>query len=54
MNLSMKILITLLFVSYCTRLDKYIIIDGLHRASIYLNNNIGYIKCKIMKKDIYP
>ena len=41
-------------VSYCTRLDKYIIIDGLHRASIYLNNNIGYIKCKIMKKDIYP
>jgi hypothetical protein len=38
-------------VSYCTRLDKYIIIDGLHRASIYLNNNIEYIKCRMIKKN---
>lgn len=38
-------------VSYCTRLNKYVIIDGLHRASIYLNNNVKYIKCDIIEKD---
>lgn len=27
--------------------NKYIIVDGLHRASIYLNNNMEYIKCKV-------
>ena len=41
-------------VSYCTRLDKYIITDGLHRASIYLNNNIKYIKCTMREKNRYP
>ena len=40
-------------VSYCTRLDKYIITNGLHRACIYLNNNIKYIKCTMREKDRY-
>ena len=35
-------------VKYNKKLNKYIILDGLHRASIFLNNNVHYIKCKII------
>lgn len=34
-------------VSYHIDINKYVIIDGLHRTSIYLDNNINYIKCKL-------
>ena len=44
---------------YCNDINKYLIVDGFHRTSIYLNNNIHYIKCilennfSIKIRDIY-
>ena len=38
-------------ISFCTKSKKYTIADGLHRASIYLNNDIKYIKCKKINDD---
>jgi len=34
-------------VSYHTDINKYVIIDGIHRTCILLNNNINYIRCKV-------
>lgn len=38
-------------VSYHSDINKYVIVDGLHRACIYLNNGINYIKCKLTNEN---
>jgi hypothetical protein len=38
-------------VSYDTDTNKYIIMDGLHRTSIILNNNFNYVKCKLLAEN---
>ena len=40
-------------VSYNTSRNKYVIIDGFHRTSIYLNNDVNYIKCKIKNNNLF-
>lgn len=40
-----------IIVKYKADINKYVIIDGLHRTCIYLNNNINYIKCKLKNDD---
>jgi hypothetical protein len=37
-------------ISYNTNINKYIILNGIHRTSIYKNNNINYIKCNLKSK----
>ncbi len=38
-------------VIYNTDINKYVILDGLHRTCIYLNNNINYIKCRLINEN---
>ena len=40
-------------VSYCNDINKYLIVDGFHRTSIYLNNNIHYIKCRVLENNFF-
>lgn len=40
-------------VSYQKDINKYVIMDGFHRTSIYLNNNINYIKCELREQNKY-